>query len=46
LLNARAAVEAAPKVAALMAKELGRGAEWEKAQVESFRELSKLYLPG
>jgi len=46
LLNARAAIEAAPKVAALMAKELGQGGEWEKAQVESFRELSKLYLPG
>ena len=45
LLNARAAVEAAPKVAALMAKELGRGAEWEKAQVEEFRKLSKRYLP-
>ena len=46
LLNARAAVEAAPKVAALMAKELGQGGEWEKAQVESFRELSRRYLPG
>lgn len=45
LLNARAAVEAAPKVAAIMAQELGKDAEWEKIQVESFHKLSKRYLP-
>jgi glycerol-3-phosphate dehydrogenase len=36
-LNARAALEAAPGVARLMATELERGAVWEEAQLESFR---------
>jgi glycerol-3-phosphate dehydrogenase len=46
LLNARAASETAPKVASIMAKELGHGHKWEKEQTESFRKISKLYLPG
>ena len=44
-LNARAAVEAAPKVAALMAAELGHNAQWEKEQVAAFGQISRRYLP-
>ena len=44
-LDARAAIAAAPKVAALMAKELGRSARWESDQVESFQHIGKSYLP-
>jgi glycerol-3-phosphate dehydrogenase len=44
LLHARAAIEAAPKVAALMAVELGRDREWEKQQVETFTALACGYL--
>jgi glycerol-3-phosphate dehydrogenase len=45
LLNARAAMEAAPKVAALMAKELGKDPEWEKEQVTSFLKIGACHLP-
>jgi len=44
LLDARAAIEAAPAVAELMARELGRDAEWATSQVEEFTELAKGYL--
>lgn len=45
LLNARAAAEIAPKVASLMAKELGHNRKWKKNQIESFRKMSEIYLP-
>ncbi|PAW86375.1 MAG: FAD-dependent oxidoreductase [Pedosphaera sp. Tous-C6FEB] len=45
LLNARAALEAAPSVAALLTKGFGRGPIWEAEQVALFRELAKGYLP-
>ncbi|HVP30712.1 MAG TPA: glycerol-3-phosphate dehydrogenase/oxidase [Myxococcota bacterium] len=45
LLDARAALEAAPAVAKLVARELGRDALWEKEQLESFAALVKTYLP-
>ncbi|MEN9573965.1 MAG: glycerol-3-phosphate dehydrogenase, FAD-dependent [Verrucomicrobiota bacterium] len=45
LLNARAAIEAAPSVAALLTKGFGRGPVWEAEQVAVFRELAKGYLP-
>jgi glycerol-3-phosphate dehydrogenase len=45
LLNARAASEAAPKVASIMAKELGHDTKWESDQTELFRRISKIYLP-
>ncbi len=45
LLNARAASETAPKVASIMAKELGRSHKWAKDQIESFRKISRIYLP-
>jgi glycerol-3-phosphate dehydrogenase len=44
LLDARASVEAAPKVAALMAAELGRDDAWQKEQVAIYTELAKGYI--
>jgi glycerol-3-phosphate dehydrogenase len=43
-LNARAALQMAPRVASLMARELGKGSEWEREQLASFRELASSYL--
>ena len=43
-LDARAAKEAAPKVAEILAKELGRNKDWEKAQVEDFIKLADGYI--
>jgi len=43
-LDAKAAVEAAPLVASLMAKELGKSAEWEKQQVEDFNQTAAHYI--
>jgi glycerol-3-phosphate dehydrogenase len=42
-LNARAAVETAPRVADVMARELGRGAAWAADQVRAFEELARGY---
>ena len=44
-LNARAAIAAAPKVAALMAQELGRDAQWQQEQVDAFQHIGRRYLP-
>jgi len=44
-LDARAAIEIAPAVAAIMAEELGCGPDWEEQQVASFRAVAKNYLP-
>ena len=44
LLNARAAIEAAPAVARLLAGELGRDAAWEQAQIASFTALARGYV--
>jgi glycerol-3-phosphate dehydrogenase len=43
-LNARAALEMAPRVAALMAVELRREARWVADEVESFARLARGYL--
>lgn len=40
-LNVRAAVEAAPRVAALLAEELGRDADWQIQQVIEFTTIAK-----
>ena len=40
-LNARAAIRMAPRVAALMARELGRDAAWETAQVGAFERTAR-----
>ncbi len=45
LLDARAAMHAAPSVAALLSVELGCGSVWETEQVTAFREVAKGYLP-
>ena len=41
--NVEAALKAAPKVAQLMAHELGRDSSWQKAELERFNELSARY---
>ncbi len=45
LLDARAAMEAAPLVASLLAQKLDKDAGWEQEQVEDFRSLAAHYLP-
>jgi glycerol-3-phosphate dehydrogenase len=44
LLDARASTEAAPEVAALMARELGRDEAWIAAQVRAYRDLARGYV--
>jgi glycerol-3-phosphate dehydrogenase len=44
LLDARASIEMAPGVAALLAEELGRDKIWIEAQVEAYTELALGYL--
>ena len=44
LLDARASIEMAPRVAALLAEELGRDEAWQRAQVEAFAALARGYL--
>lgn len=44
-LDARASIAAAPRVAELIAGELGLNADWQKNQVARFRELASTYLP-
>jgi hypothetical protein len=39
-------MQAAPKVASLMAGELEKNRQWESEQVESFRRMGERYLPG
>ena len=46
LLDARASLEAAPAVADLLARELGRDAHWRQAQAAEFRKLARAYLPA
>ena len=43
-LNARAAVAMAPRVAELMADELGRDTPWQQQQIEDFQQLAKSYI--
>ncbi|QEC51607.1 glycerol-3-phosphate dehydrogenase [Anseongella ginsenosidimutans] len=45
-LDAKAAIDMAPEVSRLMAEELQKDAEWEKAQVETFTSMAIRYLPG
>lgn len=45
LLNARASMEAAPRVAEVMAGELGCDGEWKRKQVDLYLELARNYLP-
>ena len=43
LLNAKASAEAAPEAARLLARELGRDAEWQRRQVEAYGALARGY---
>jgi len=45
LLDAIAAIESAPVVAELMAKELGKDEAWIRNQIDSFNSIAKNYLP-
>jgi glycerol-3-phosphate dehydrogenase len=45
LLDARASMEIAPRVAELMAREMGKDPGWQKAQVDEYRKVAKGYLP-
>ncbi len=45
LLNARAAIRMAPRVASLLAGELGRDEAWEREQVAAFETVAAGYLP-
>jgi glycerol-3-phosphate dehydrogenase len=42
-LNAKAAIAAAPRVASLMADEMGRDSKWEQDQVSAFKEIASRY---
>jgi glycerol-3-phosphate dehydrogenase len=44
LLDAKAAIEAAPKVAAVMAKELGKDEQWQNKALEDFMKIARKYL--
>jgi glycerol-3-phosphate dehydrogenase len=44
LLDAQAAIDAAPVVAEILARELGRDTHWQEQQVRAFRELAANYL--
>jgi len=44
LFDARAAMEAAPRVAQVMAEELGRDQAWQARQVEQFQQIARRYV--
>ena len=44
-LNAKAAIRLAPAVARLMAAQLGKTDDWERAQVAEFTTIAERYLP-
>ena len=47
ILDARATLEEAPKVAAIMARELGKDESWQHEQLAKYRELAQAYIiPG
>jgi glycerol-3-phosphate dehydrogenase len=46
LLDAKAAMESAPIVAQLMAKEMGKDEKWISVQINDFNSMAKNYLPA
>nr|WP_221277174.1 glycerol-3-phosphate dehydrogenase/oxidase [Deinobacterium chartae] len=44
LLHARASIEAAPRVAELLAEELGHDAAWQQAQVQAYEAVARGYV--
>jgi glycerol-3-phosphate dehydrogenase len=45
LLDAGSAIEAAPAVAGIMSKEMGKTDKWIKEEIDNFNEIAKNYLP-
>ena len=45
LLDAKAAIESAPLVAAIMAKEMQKNDDWIKNEIDNFNSTAKNYLP-
>jgi glycerol-3-phosphate dehydrogenase len=45
LLDAKAAIEVAPKVAGIMAEEMNKDTAWMQAQIDNFNTVAKNYLP-
>ncbi len=46
ILDARASIEVAPRVAEILAGELGRDEAWVAGQVEAFERIAERYVPG
>lgn len=46
LLDAKAAIESAPLVASIMAKEMNKDDNWIKKQIDNFNSIAKNYLPA
>ena len=46
MLDAKAAIESAPLVASMMAKEMGKDEYWIKEQINIFNAVAKNYLPN
>jgi glycerol-3-phosphate dehydrogenase len=46
LLDAKSAIESAPVVARIMAKEMQEDGEWIEAEINSFNSIAKNYLPA
>lgn len=44
LLDAKASIEVAPKIAKCLAKELGKDSKWEKDQITTYLEIAKHYI--
>jgi glycerol-3-phosphate dehydrogenase len=44
-LDVRASLAEAPRVALILASELGKDGDWENGQIEAFRRLASTYLP-
>ena len=44
LLNAKATIEATPKVAEIMMQKLGKSEEWKNDQIKTFTETAQKYL--
>lgn len=45
LLGARASIEIAPKVASILARELGYGRKWQAEQIDAYEAMALGYLP-
>jgi len=43
-LHAKASIQAAPDVARLLAKELGKGDQWEQDQITQYNRLASQYI--